>query len=410
MVGTVPNDREDPRDANPMYRRLPAEVVSRRRHREATGIDGEDLINRKAVFVLKPEQRLKWLTKALRQAEDGRMRPSDLFNVVSSSRFADNLPPKLGKKMGRALCEQLSLFTGKQQRFLAEQAAINTRFGGVANGSITAVTGPGPPAGRTAAVTDPDEIMARCRAFVRDKQRERGERLPGIDEQTTEPENPEAKPLLAAAAAAEAAAFPKAAANVVDAVVGITSAVPTQPQEAATAFPRVGGSCCSSSSSTSSSSSSSSVSRSLQRTCRRSHSGSCTHRKSRNDNQKSKSGGKQKQADGKKRNKTAFDRKKADKQVELKKSSRNTSKRSRAKPSSSSSTPSASRTGKRHERRQQQRQKQQSSSSSTSSEAPTFVRRRRSSRLKSKGHRRRSPSSTEPSKRRGSSRRNKSRG
>jgi len=396
MVGTVPNDREDPRDANPMYRRLPAEVVSRRRHREATGIDGEDLINRKAVFVLKPEQRLKWLTKALRQAEDGRMRPSDLFNVVSSSRFADNLPPKLGKKMGRALCEQLSLFTGKQQRFLAEQAAINTRFGGVANGSITAVTGPGPPAGRTAAVTDPDEIMARCRAFVRDKQRERGERLPGIDEQTTEPENPEAKPLLAAAAAAEAAAFPKAAANVVDAVVGITSAVPTQPQEAATAFPRVGGSCCSSSS--------------LQRTCRRSHSGSCTHRKSRNDNQKSKSGGKQKQADGKKRNKTAFDRKKADKQVELKKSSRNTSKRSRAKPSSSSSTPSASRTGKRHERRQQQRQKQQSSSSSTSSEAPTFVRRRRSSRLKSKGHRRRSPSSTEPSKRRGSSRRNKSRG
>merc|ERR1740117_117546 len=112
-----------------MFKRLPAEIVSRRKHAAVAQVsEGDEVVSmdRKSVFILKPELRLKWLTKALKQAAEGKVKPGDLYDVTASSRFAENLPPKVGRKMGRLLKEQVGIFTGKQQKYLQEQAEIIT--------------------------------------------------------------------------------------------------------------------------------------------------------------------------------------------------------------------------------------------------------------------------------------------
>jgi len=183
--------QQDSNDCNPMHKRIQGEIVSRRRRTEPIIVDGEELasMDRKAVFALKPEMRFKWMTKALRQAEEGKMNCSVLYDIFGSSRFAEEVPPKLGKKMARALQSQgLPLFSAKQQRFIIGQAEIMTRFsppgvtipivldsernGGKATSKKKEKAGP----------IDMEAMMARCQAFVQEKQHERGEREPGIEE------------------------------------------------------------------------------------------------------------------------------------------------------------------------------------------------------------------------------------
>lgn len=168
MRAATPSERKDPRDANPMFKRLPAEVISRRKKPEQSAREeGEEAVSldRKSVFLLKPEQRLKWLSKALKQVGEGKVRPSDLYDVVASTRFAENLPPKVGRKMGRALKDQVAIFTGKQQKFLIEQAEIITRFLGQEDLNAK------PAEEKSSSL---DEMMARVSAFVSQKESERG--------------------------------------------------------------------------------------------------------------------------------------------------------------------------------------------------------------------------------------------
>lgn len=167
-MASKPNDRKDPRDANPMFKRLPAEVVSRRKQVQVMNNDDDEAVSldRKAVFVLKPELRAKWLSKALKQAVDGKLRPNELYDVVASSRFAENLTPKVGRKMGRALRDQVSIFTSKQQKFIIEQAEIVTRFGVVQEESKDEDK---KDSKKMSAI---DEMMARVNAFVNAKQSE----------------------------------------------------------------------------------------------------------------------------------------------------------------------------------------------------------------------------------------------
>merc|ERR1712187_360952 len=77
-----------------------------------------------AIFTLKPDQRLKWLGKALQQTKEGHLRPGEIYDVVSSARMAESLPPKVGIKMAKMLKEQLGLFSVKQQKFLMDQAEV----------------------------------------------------------------------------------------------------------------------------------------------------------------------------------------------------------------------------------------------------------------------------------------------
>lgn len=163
-----------------MNRRLPAEVVSRRRPQQAAQAETTDdfvPLDRKVVFLMKPDKRQKWLTKALKQAGEGLVRASDLYDVIASTRFAEDVPYKLGQKMNRAVQQQLDLFSGKQQRYLSTESLLSTKFGkvGAPEAELEDVAHEGTDEGE-AAVSQMEEMMARCRAFVREKMTERGER------------------------------------------------------------------------------------------------------------------------------------------------------------------------------------------------------------------------------------------
>eukprot|EP00420_Gonyaulax_spinifera_P005252 CAMPEP_0197940652 /NCGR_PEP_ID=MMETSP1439-20131203/121604_1 /TAXON_ID=66791 /ORGANISM="Gonyaulax spinifera, Strain CCMP409" /LENGTH=175 /DNA_ID=CAMNT_0043563831 /DNA_START=70 /DNA_END=594 /DNA_ORIENTATION=+ len=175
MSGRPSRRRPDgPEDANPLNRRLPAEVVSRRRRPEPAAVEAaEDVpvtVERKSVFGLKAAQREKWLKKALKQAADNQIRASDLYDVIASTRFVDDIPYKMGQKMARAVRQQLNLFSGKQQRFLSADAALVKKFGDAepeAEEKAEDVQAKEKEA--SAEVSNQmEEMMARCRAFVRE--------------------------------------------------------------------------------------------------------------------------------------------------------------------------------------------------------------------------------------------------
>ncbi|CAE8601166.1 unnamed protein product, partial [Polarella glacialis] len=176
----VPNDREDPRDCNPMYKRLGAEVVSRRRHDTIKGAAqtqaADACVDLEQVLEKRPEGRAKWLAKALSQAGEGRLTPQSLYDVVAHNRFIEDLTEKVGRKMYRALHASLSVFSSKQRKFLEKECALARTY------ASTAFSGPQKDdadeeaSKKEAEATALEEMMARCRDFVRDKQVERGER------------------------------------------------------------------------------------------------------------------------------------------------------------------------------------------------------------------------------------------
>jgi len=187
MSGRPSRRRPDgPEDANPLNRRLPAEVVSRRRRVEPPAAAEADesaivTLDRKTVFALKPPQREKWLRKALKQVAESLIRSSDIYDVIASTRFTEDVPYKLGQKMARAVQQQLTLFSGKQQRILSAEATLAVKFGKAPEGE--------PEAGKAAEEAPADapsaeapgtaeEMMARCRAFVRERLKERDGEAP----------------------------------------------------------------------------------------------------------------------------------------------------------------------------------------------------------------------------------------
>lgn len=172
-------------DANPLNRRLPAEIVSRRRpnargQKTEERLQEEVEMDMKAVLALKAEARPKWLAKACKMAEDGRTSVGELYNIVSSRKFAAGLPTRIGRKLASLLRDNLELFSDKQQRYLkskeclliAGYSADGEGRNGLPNGSNI------DKAGQDAVVEEQDsvdaaarmeEMMARCRAFVREK-------------------------------------------------------------------------------------------------------------------------------------------------------------------------------------------------------------------------------------------------
>mmetsp|Transcript_89905 Transcript_89905/g.272847 ORF Transcript_89905/g.272847 Transcript_89905/m.272847 type:complete len:300 (+) Transcript_89905:367-1266(+) len=104
-------------------------------------------------------------------AEDGRASSAELYNIVSSRKFAAGLPSRIGRKLLALVKENLELFSDKQQRFLRskecllvasyspEKAAAGGREAGEANSEGEGAD----------AAARMEEMMARCRAFVREK-------------------------------------------------------------------------------------------------------------------------------------------------------------------------------------------------------------------------------------------------
>merc|ERR1711972_356952 len=79
-------------------------------------------------LALKPEQRIKWLNKALKQVSEGKVKANDIYDLISTAKFYEPLPTKVGRKMGYTVNEQIHLFSAKQQRFLQTGASIITQF------------------------------------------------------------------------------------------------------------------------------------------------------------------------------------------------------------------------------------------------------------------------------------------
>eukprot|EP00927_Polykrikos_kofoidii_P066289 TRINITY_DN61917_c0_g1_i1.p1 TRINITY_DN61917_c0_g1~~TRINITY_DN61917_c0_g1_i1.p1 ORF type:complete len:379 (-),score=66.85 TRINITY_DN61917_c0_g1_i1:123-1259(-) len=187
MPGHDREAKREAQDANPLHKRLPAEIVSRRKRVdvavEETAVTVT--VDRKFVFVMTPEQRVRWLNKALKLGAEGLLRMSDIYDLITSSRFADSVPYKLGRKMDKALRGQLELFSAKQQRFLVTEAQILLKFGKIprtsehsaSNAEIETACGATSGMAETDEGVEPrmEEMMARCRAFVREKMQERGE-------------------------------------------------------------------------------------------------------------------------------------------------------------------------------------------------------------------------------------------
>lgn len=118
-----------PDDANPLNRRLPAEVVSRRRKVEKKEKEETPLtVDRGQVMAMKPEQRVKWLLKVIQGCQEGRITPNTIYDVVAHTKFGSDVPPKVGLRMYRLVRSNLSLFSSKQQRYLEHECKLAQRF------------------------------------------------------------------------------------------------------------------------------------------------------------------------------------------------------------------------------------------------------------------------------------------
>lgn len=172
-----------PDDANPLNRRLPAEVVSRRRKPEKiqAAQKEEPLSTDKAtVLALKAEHRLKWLSKALQKCQEGKVANTIIYDIVTNKGFTSDVGDKIGVKMFRAIRANLPLFSQKQQRFLQDgECRLVHLFGakrGGAPGAAAAGADEAPEAKvrpEGAANAEAESMMARIRDFARQKEQER---------------------------------------------------------------------------------------------------------------------------------------------------------------------------------------------------------------------------------------------
>jgi len=116
----------DPSDANPLHRRLPAEIVSRRTRIDAKKgptlpKDREEdvVVDQKTAVILKPDARPKWLSKACRMTLEGKASATELYNIVVSRRFSSGLPERIARKLAAIVQKNLTLFSDKQRRHLS---------------------------------------------------------------------------------------------------------------------------------------------------------------------------------------------------------------------------------------------------------------------------------------------------
>mmetsp|Transcript_8031 Transcript_8031/g.18729 ORF Transcript_8031/g.18729 Transcript_8031/m.18729 type:complete len:323 (+) Transcript_8031:81-1049(+) len=107
-------------DANPLNRRLPAEVVTRQKREVKKIVENIDevQVDLKTALALKPEARIKWLTKALRMVEDKRANSTDLYDIVSNRKFCATMQTRNSQKLRGVILDNISIFSEKQRRFL----------------------------------------------------------------------------------------------------------------------------------------------------------------------------------------------------------------------------------------------------------------------------------------------------
>lgn len=122
----------------------------------------------KTVLDMKPEQRSKWLQKACGLAEGGALKASQIYDVVSSRKIASGMTDKVGQQMLRTLQKHINIFSEKQQRYLSRESPLAARFAKEEDALPQASPVPRGPVSDDAGARM-EEMMARCRGFVREK-------------------------------------------------------------------------------------------------------------------------------------------------------------------------------------------------------------------------------------------------
>mmetsp|Transcript_55829 Transcript_55829/g.154585 ORF Transcript_55829/g.154585 Transcript_55829/m.154585 type:complete len:292 (+) Transcript_55829:107-982(+) len=151
------------------------------------------VVDLKAVLGMKPEQRVKWLSKACRKVADGEANVKHVYDVLSSRKLVADMSEKVGRRMLRVLREHLYLFSEKQQRYLNEESSLAMSFNIDERSEEEAeeaddVARPSTRVDEAAARME--EMMARCRDFVREK-------ASGFEQRRLEAEEAERQAVLA---------------------------------------------------------------------------------------------------------------------------------------------------------------------------------------------------------------------
>lgn len=112
----------DEGDCNPLHRRIPGEVISRRHvvpKRKPQDEEPEEVqVELRIAISLKPDARLKWLTRAIKMVGERKATSTDLFDIVTSRKFVSGLAEKVVRKLHTALQDGMKVFSDKQQRYL----------------------------------------------------------------------------------------------------------------------------------------------------------------------------------------------------------------------------------------------------------------------------------------------------
>lgn len=145
-------------------------AMGKSRNKAAQEEDYAFVVDLRTVLAMRPEQRVKWLGKVCRKVADGEASVKHVYDVLSNRKLTTDMTEKVGRRMLRVLRENLYLFSEKQQRFLGEESTL-AKFAVEERSEEE----PEPdrdeqkPAARDEAAARMEEMMARCRDFVRQK-------------------------------------------------------------------------------------------------------------------------------------------------------------------------------------------------------------------------------------------------
>lgn len=112
-------------------------VISRRQHRQTRGEkedekergEAEQLqLDLKDVILKRPENRLKWLQRALTLAGKRRVQLAAIYDIVQHRKFTDGISHGVGRQMRTLLLANLHLFSQKQQRALQSDSCRFNSF------------------------------------------------------------------------------------------------------------------------------------------------------------------------------------------------------------------------------------------------------------------------------------------
>lgn len=174
-----------PDDANPLNRRLPAEVVSRRRTVAKPDKAKEEpalVVDRAQVLGMKPDHRFKWLLKALQRCQEGKLQASIIYDILTHAKFTSDCHDKVGARMYRAVLAHINFFSQKQRRHLEGDCALARMAKKVAERAEketkrdTKEKEDDDDDEETAAAPSSsaaDEMMARVQEFAREREKER---------------------------------------------------------------------------------------------------------------------------------------------------------------------------------------------------------------------------------------------